>query len=43
MKKYMTPEFEEVKYEVKDCLKDSGNPAAGENDGKTYPEIPEWP
>ena len=41
MKKYMTPEFEEVKYDVKDCLIVSG--FEDENNGKTYDEIPEWP
>ncbi len=43
MKKYIAPEFEEVKYDVADCLGVSGNPADGENNGKTYDDIPEWP
>lgn len=31
MKKYLAPEFEEVKYDVDDCLATSGGSSTGEN------------
>lgn len=41
MKKYIAPEFEEVKYDVKDCLFASGNPADGENNGSPFGDLDE--
>lgn len=32
MKEYLAPEFEEVKYDVVDCLGTSGNTIGKEND-----------
>ena len=43
MKEYLRPEFEEVKYDVADCLEVSGNPAEGENNGQGFNNLPEWP
>ncbi len=44
MKEYLRPEFEEVKYNVEDCLLASGDdPAQGENGGQGYNGLTEWP
>lgn len=41
MKKYLAPEFEEVKYDVIDCLTVSGDPAENENNGSIFDDLPE--
>lgn len=40
MKEYLRPEFEEVKYDVKDCLTTSGGDSANWNAGGNDEDFP---
>ena len=43
MKKYLAPEFEEVKYDVEDCLEASGDASNWPDDDDPFGAINELP